>query len=166
MTKTDLEKALSFAMRIALGWVFLYAGYRQVFLADAWSAAGFLKGAKTFQGLYAFFGSPDVVPYVSVLVKWGHLLIGLSLVSGLMVRISAGFGAALMLMYYFPRMDFPYVDGVQNFIVEYHLVYAIALVFLAAVNAGRIWGLDGLVDRVPAIGSLLQRRPQLRLLFG
>lgn len=166
MTETRLQKAMVLAMRLMLGWVFLYAGYRQVFLAESWSAAGFLKGAKTFKEFYAFFASPEVIPYVSVLVKGGHLLIGLSLVTGLMVRISAGFGALLMIMYYFPRMEFPYVDGVQNFIVEYHLVYALGLLFLAAVHAGRTWGLDGSIDKLPAIGGLLQRRPQLRLLFG
>lgn len=160
MMETKLQKALVLSMRIMLGWVFLYAGYRQIFLTENWSAAGFLKDAKTFQDFYALFSSPEVVPYVSVLVKWGHLLIGLSLVTGLMVRISASFGALLMIMYYFPRLDFPYVTNVQNFIIEYHLVYALVLVFLAAVHAGRIWGLDGSVDR------LLERKPQLRLLFG
>ena len=166
MADTKLRKAIVFALRIALGWVFLYAGFRQIFLIDNWSAAVFLKDAKTFRDFYAWFASPDVVPYVSVLVKWGHLLIGLSLIAGLMVRVSAGTGALLMMLYYFPRMEFPYVAGVNQFIVEYHLVYAVVLIYLAAAHAGRVWGLDGIVERLPVVGELLHRSPQLRPLFG
>jgi thiosulfate dehydrogenase [quinone] large subunit len=166
MTAATLQKVLLFTFRLMLGWVFLYAGLRQVFLLDDWSAATFLKDAKTFTDLYAWFATPAIVPYASFLVKWGHLLIGLSLVSGFLVRISSGFGALLMMLYYFPRMDFPYVGGVNQFIVEYHLVYAVVLIYLGAVNAGRIWGLEGYLDRLPVIGSSLKRHPQPQPIFS
>ncbi len=166
MNETALQKTIVFALRLMLGWVFLYAATRQIFLTDNWSAAGFLKDAKTFADFFAWFGQPEVLPYTSFLVKWGHLLIGLSLISGCLVRVSASFGALLMLLYYFPRMDFPYVSGVNQFIVEYHLVYAVVLVYLVAVKAGRIWGLDGCVDRLPGIGGWLKRHPQLQPIFG
>lgn len=166
MTETSLQRVLVFALRLFLGWVFLYAGFRQVFLVDNFTAATFLKDAKTFKDFYAFFASPEVVVYASFLVKWGHLLIGLSLVSGLLVRVSAPAGALLLMMYYFPRMDFPYVSGVSQFIVEYHLVYATVLVYLAAAHAGRIFGLDGIIPRLAPVAGLLKRSPQLRPLFG
>jgi thiosulfate dehydrogenase (quinone) large subunit len=39
------------------------------------------------------------------LVEYGHLLIGLSLLTGLMVRVSATFGVMLMIIYWFAHMD-------------------------------------------------------------
>ncbi len=165
MTETTSQRVIVFALRLMLGWVFLYAGTRQIFLIDNWSAAEFLKNPKTFADFYALFTGPGVVPYVSFLAKWGHLLIGLSLISGFMVRVSSSFGALLMMLYYFPRMEFPYVSGVNQFIVEYHLVYAVVLIYLGAVKAGRIWGLEGCLDRVPGVGGLLGRHPQLQRIF-
>jgi thiosulfate dehydrogenase [quinone] large subunit len=81
-------------------------------------------------------------------VKWGHLLIGLSLVSGLLIRVSGVFGVMLMLTYYFAHMDFPYVDSPVNYIMEFHLVYAGVLVYLMSVRAGTVFGLDGVVERL------------------
>ncbi len=166
MTETTFQKAIIFTLRIMLGWVFLYAGTRQIFLIEDWSAAAFLKDPKTFADFYALFAAPGVAPYVSFLVKWGHFLIGLSLISGFMVRISSSFGALLLMLYYFPRMEFPYVSGVNQFIVEYHLVYAIVLIYLGAVKAGQIWGLEGYLERLPVIGGLLRRHPQLQPIFS
>ena len=52
------------------------------------------------------FATPAITaPTPTFLMKWGHLLIGLSLVSGLMVRISGPFGILLMLTYHFAHMD-------------------------------------------------------------
>jgi len=151
MNGSTLPNVLVVVLRILLGWVFLYAGMRQIFFTDAWSAGGFLKGAKTFTDFYAWFAQPAIAPIASFAVKWGHLLIGLSLIAGLLVRVSAPIGALLMLLYYFPRMEFPYVDGPNQFLVEYHLVYAVVLVYLAAVHAGRAWGLDGWIERRPML---------------
>lgn len=166
MTETTLQKVIIFSLRLMLGWVFLYAGTRQIFLIENWSAAAFLKDPKTFADFYALFAAPGIEPYVSFLVKWGHLLIGLSLISGFMVRVSSSAGALMLMLYYFPRMEFPYVSGVNQFIVEYHLVYATVLVYLCAVKAGRVWGLDGYLDRMPVIGGFLKRHPQFQPIFS
>ena len=80
---------------------------------------------------------------LTFLVSWGHLLIGLSLVSGLLVRISGVFGVALLLIYWTAHMDFPYIESHVNLIVDYHIVYALLTAWLVVVNAGRVWGLDG-----------------------
>jgi thiosulfate dehydrogenase (quinone) large subunit len=96
----------------------------------------------------AAFAAPGIEPYTTFAVKWGHLLIGLSLVSGLLIRVSGVFGVLLMLTYYCAHMDFPYVDSPVNFIMEYHLILAGVLVYLMSVRAGTEFGLDGLVDRL------------------
>jgi thiosulfate dehydrogenase [quinone] large subunit len=56
------------------------------------------------------------------LVEYGHLLIGLSLLSGLMVRVSASFGVLLMIIYWLAHMDWPFIESTNNFIIDYHLV--------------------------------------------
>jgi thiosulfate dehydrogenase (quinone) large subunit len=84
-------------------------------------------------------------------VSWGHLLIGLSLVSGLLVRVSGWFGVALLLTYWTAHRDFPYIDSRVNFILDYLIVFATLTAWLAIANAGRVWGLDSwLACRMPA----------------
>lgn len=163
-TRSNTEKSLLFLLRISLGWVFLWAGIRQVFMTSGWSAGQFLAGAKTFPAFFALFTDPTILPIISFLVKWGHLLLGISLMLGVAVRLSGTIGAVLMMLYYFPRLDFPYVGGVQYFIVEYHLVYAMGYAYLAATRAGEVWGLQHIVETLPALQPLYQRVPALRQL--
>ena len=76
-------------------------------LSPDFSAASFLAHTKTFHDLYAPLTSPTIAPTLTFLVSWGHLLIGLLLVSGLLVRISGVFGVALLLTYWTAHMNFP-----------------------------------------------------------
>jgi thiosulfate dehydrogenase (quinone) large subunit len=155
------ERTFIAFFRIAMAWTFLYAGLSQ--LTDPhFTAATFLAHTKTFHDFFAWFASPAVIPYTDFLVKWGHTLIGLSLLSGLLVRVSGIFGVLLLIVYYFAHLDFPYVDGHVNFIMEYHLVYAGVMIYLIATHAGRVWGLDGWVERMPFIAH----HPELRPLVG
>ena len=59
---------------------------------------------------------------------------------GIFVRFSSLLGAALMLLYYFPVLEFPYVA--HSWLVDEHIIYALILLFFAAGRAGRVWGLD------------------------
>ena len=81
---------------------------------------------------------------------YGHLLIGLSLLVGLMVRISAAFGILLMFVYWLAHIDFPYIENPNNFIVDYHIVYGTILGYLTYKHAGFVWGLDALATKIPA----------------
>jgi len=96
------------------------------------------------------------------MVEYGHLLIGLSLISGLLVRVSAPFAIMLMIMYWTAHMDFPYVENVNNLLIDYHIVYAGVLVYLIAKRAGHVFGLDGLLERI----HLTEHYPALRPLVG
>ncbi len=147
MNNTTLQRSLIVYFRLAMGWTFLYAGVTQV-MDPHFTVAVFLAHTKTFHDVLAAFAAPGIGPYTTFAVKWGHLLIGLSLVSGLLIRVSGAFGVLLMLTYYCAHMDFPYVDSRVNFLMEYHLVYVGVLVYLMSVNSGRVFGLDGLIDRL------------------
>lgn len=141
MTDRTSERTLVFLLRIAMAWTFLYAASHQV-LVPGWSITGFLNSTKTFHGLFALFSGPIVAPVTSFLVAYGHLLIGLSLLSGLLVRVSSIFGIFLMLIYWMAHMDFPYISNTNNLLMDSHIVYALVLGLLIVKSAGHIWGLD------------------------
>jgi thiosulfate dehydrogenase [quinone] large subunit len=149
MTEQIGEKSFVFLFRLLMAWTFLYAASHQGIFAPDWSVAGFLSRTKTFHDIFAVFTTPNLAPIVTFLVSWGHLLIGLSLLVGLMVRVSAAFGIMLMLLYWLAHMDFPYIENTNNFIVDYHIVYASILGYLIYKHAGYVWGLDRLISRGP-----------------
>ena len=97
MTNATLDRCLIVFFRLAMGWTFLYAASHQVF-DPQFTVVGFLNHTKTFHNLFAVFTTPTMAPITTFLVEYGHLLIGLSLVLGLMVRVSASFGVLLMLL--------------------------------------------------------------------
>tara|TARA_Y100000310_G_C20418489_1_gene685509 strand:- start:395 stop:847 length:453 start_codon:yes stop_codon:yes gene_type:complete len=149
--KRILKPFFLFLLRISLGWLFFYAGITKV-LNPEWTAAGYLKGAKTFTGLYQWLASPEILPLTDFFNEWGLTLLGVSLILGVGVRLTAPLGALLMLLYYFPILEFPLV-GAHSFIVDEHIVYALALLLLGAMNAGRVWGLEG---RIPLLNRFLR----------
>ncbi len=81
------------------------------------------------------------------------MLIGLSLLTGLMVRVSASFGILLMLVYWTAHMNFPYISDTNNFLIDEHIVYAGVLTFLIVKSAGHVWGLDGWIEKSPWLKS-------------
>jgi thiosulfate dehydrogenase (quinone) large subunit len=129
-----------FLLRVSLGWYMFYAGITKV-LDPEWSAAGYLKGAKLLPELYLWFTSPGILPIVNFLNEWGLTLLGLSLILGIFVRFSAPLGAMLMLLYYIP-LGIIHPDA-HSFIVDDHVIYGLLLIYLASINAGKVWGLDG-----------------------
>jgi thiosulfate dehydrogenase [quinone] large subunit len=160
-TASTAERGLILFFRLAMAWTFLYAASHQVF-DPKFSVAGFLSHTKTFHDVYTVFTTPALAPAITFLVSYGHLLIGLSLAVGFMVRVSATFGIALVLMYWTAHMDFPYIENHNNFLLDYHIVYAGVLVFLIVKHAGHVWGLDGVVERM----SLFKEHPALRPLVA
>ncbi len=152
MDRSYAERMLILFFRFTMGWTFLYAASHQVFEPN-WSVVGFLQHTKTFHELFQIFTTPMMAPTTSFMVKYGHLLIGLSLISGLLVRVSAIFGVLLMLIYWMAHMDWPFIENKNNLIIDYHIVYAGVLGYLIATRAGTVFGLDGWLQRRAAAGS-------------
>lgn len=132
-------------MRLALGWIYLYAGI-SAFLKPDWTSKGYLMAAKTLPDFYHYLASSPLLPYVDLLNKWSLLLLGISLIAGIFVRISAPLGMVLMLLYYIPILQFPY-PNTHSFIVDEHVVYSAILLHLATMNAGKFYGLDRLLSK-------------------
>ena len=136
---TSLQKFFLFLSRITVGWMFFYAGITKV-LDPQWSAEGYLKGAKAFSWFFQILLDPSVLPIINFMNKWGLTLLGISLILGLFVRFSSLLGVLLMALYYM-ALGFPYPNP-HSYIVDEHIIYISILFFVAAVKAGRVFGLD------------------------
>lgn len=158
MPQSSFERGLILFFRLAMGWTFLYAASHQVFDPN-WSVAGFLAHTKTFHSVYEPLTNPTWAPVITFLVEYGHLLIGLSLVFGLLTRVSSAFGIALMIVYWTAHMNWPYIENVNNFILDSHIVYAGVLVLLIVKHAGHVWGLDAWAEKLPFVQSNPALRP-------
>ncbi|RCG31143.1 hypothetical protein DQ384_10370 [Sphaerisporangium album] len=133
--------------RIALGWIFLWAGLDKLFgwgfatPADrAWihggsPTTGFLTGTGD-HALGGFFSGLAGQPWVDWLFMIGLFGIGLALVAGAGLRIAAATGGLLLVLMWaaeLPLTTNPFLDE--------HLVYAVVLAGLALVSAGDTWGI-------------------------
>lgn len=128
-----------FLLRITIGWLMFYAGWSKI-INPAWSAAGYLNAATTFSGFYGWLASPSMLPITNFLNEWGLLLLGAALILGVCTKWTSYLAAAMMILYYFPVLTFPTVA--HGILVDEHIIYAVALLTLAAFEAGKVWGLE------------------------
>jgi thiosulfate dehydrogenase [quinone] large subunit len=161
MPTSASERAIVLYFRLTMAWTFLYASSHQVF-DPTFTVVGFLDHTKTFHDLFATFTTPVMAPITTILVEYGHLLIGVSLLFGLMVRVSASFGVLLMLTYWLAHMDWPFIENKNNLVIDYHLVYAGVLVLLIIKQAGHVYGLDALTEKL----TFFEQHPKLRAAFA
>jgi thiosulfate dehydrogenase [quinone] large subunit len=134
-------------IRLALGWIFLWAFLDKTFgLGYATPAAkSWLNGASPTKG---FLGSAAAGPFTGfyhsiagtgladVLFMAGMLAIGAALILGIGVRLAATGGALLTVMMWtavLPPASNPFMDD--------HLIYAAVLIVLALLGAGNTLGL-------------------------
>jgi uncharacterized membrane protein YphA (DoxX/SURF4 family) len=125
------------ALRMAIGWHFLYEGVAKV-VAGNWSSQSYLANTTGFFSSFYHWlaASPVVVDIVDKLNIIGLILIGLALFLGCFSRLAASFGALLLLLYYFAYPPFGFslftVSGESHlYIVNYLLIEAAVLVLLA-----------------------------------
>jgi thiosulfate dehydrogenase [quinone] large subunit len=150
-------------IRLALGWVFLWAFLDKLFglgrstpAANAWldggsPTAGFLGKATTgpFADVYHSMAGNAVVDALFMTALLG---IGVALILGIGMRIAAAAGALLTVLMWtavLPPATNPFMDD--------HLVYAAVLILLALLGAGNTWGLG----RQWAATSLVRRNTWL-----
>ncbi|MFE6357620.1 DoxX family membrane protein [Streptomyces rochei] len=154
--------------RVLMGFVFLWAfvdktfgfGYATV------SGKGWVDGGSPTEG---FLGHVAVGPMESTFHSWagaawadwlfmlGLLGIGLALTAGVALRLAAFAGTVMMALMWVA--EWPPAkhlsDGSAsmstNPFADYHVVYAVVLVALAAVSAGNVFGLGRLWARLPVV---------------
>lgn len=144
MNWSKTSQTITWLLRLAMGWMFVYDGYFKL-TSDNWSPLGYIQNAQTFSGFYDWLALPGNLPWVTFFNIWGPILIGAALVIGFRVRWATVFGITLMMLYYFPILQFPLVAS-GGYIVDRHIIYALVLALLYSVNAGEFWGLDAKVQ--------------------
>lgn len=121
-----------FALRLAIGWHFLYEGLSKL-LNGGWTSIGYLLDSK---GMFApmFYGmanNPGILSFVNFLSQWGLVMIGLGLILGLLTRW-ASYAGMLMLVFYY--LSHPPVLGVSYALPaegNYFIIDKVAVEFFA-----------------------------------
>ncbi|MEI5525636.1 hypothetical protein WB401_13830 [Streptomyces brasiliscabiei] len=175
-TGTHAAAAYTLAsLRLLTGFVFLWAFLDKTFgLGYATqSGKGWIDGGSPTRG---FLGSVAAGPMESTFHSWagdpwadwlfmlGLLGIGLALTAGVALRLTAVAGTVMMALMWIA--EWPPAQHLSdgspsmstNPFAEYHLVYAVVLVVLAATAAGDTLGLGRLWAGLP----LVRRSPWLR----
>ena len=156
------QQAALIILRTLIGWHFLYEGYYKLMLpgwsADgaplaAWTSAGYLKAASGPLGrLFQWIAGSGWIGWMDWTVKIGLLLVGLSLMLGLLTRLGCWGALLLLAMFYLAAIPFagtpqPGSEG-SYLIVNKTLIEAAAVGVLLTFNTGAIAGLDLLLRRV------------------
>lgn len=166
-TAHSLSAWFVLALRLTFGYAFLAAGLEKV-LESGWTAQGYLANVAAANGnplepMFAWMATtPWFVSFVDVAVPWGELLIGLGLIVGLLVRLAAFWGATMMAMFYFGNWS------IEHGIVNSDLAYVVVFLAIAAFGAGRIIGLDAVVENYEFSDgrTLLEKYPRLDYVLG
>jgi thiosulfate dehydrogenase [quinone] large subunit len=137
------------ALRILIGWHLLYEGLIKV-IDPTWSAASYLNAAK---GPFAsFFKSmalnSNILEIINLLNQWGLVIIGISLMIGLLSRWACIGGILLLFLYYISNP--PFIGLVNEMyegdylIVSKNLIEISALLVLYFFQTERIYGIERL----------------------
>lgn len=137
-----------FALRVLIGWHFLYEGLVKVWNPN-WSARGYLAdSAGWFAGMFSSMAAnPGLMNVLDFLNVWGLVLVGLGLLLGALTRWAAIGGMLLLAMYY---LSHPPLIGVQYALpsegsylwVNKNLIEAVALLVILLFPTSHLWGLD------------------------
>lgn len=76
---------------------------------------------------------------------------------GIGLRVSAVVGSFLMVLMYLAEWPFAANTASTNPLVDYHIIYALALIVLAVLSAGDTWGAGAWWKKLPVV----QRFPWL-----
>ena len=131
-------------MRIAIGWHFLYEGLWKLMQSDGWSCVSYLGAAQgPLAPIFTWMASQSwLVAIGDWAVMLGLTAIGLSLMSGVLSRIAAVFGIALMAMFYCCQPPEPFAEAFSGadgrfFVLERNMIEAVALAFIALTPCWR-----------------------------
>jgi thiosulfate dehydrogenase (quinone) large subunit len=156
-TLSSFQRFTLVALRMLIGWHFLYEGFYKLMLPGwsragqplaAWSAAGYLKAASgpLAPVLHAMAQSTRMMSAVDVIVPLGLLLVGLSLIAGLFTQAGCTGAALLLLIFYLsaiPTTGLPQPNTEGSYLlVNKNLIELAAVLVIASFRTGQIAGLD------------------------
>jgi thiosulfate dehydrogenase [quinone] large subunit len=149
-------------LRLATGFIFLWAFLDKTFGLgySTASASAWVNGGAPSQG---FLTSPAVVgplkgvfaaiasPTTDILFMLAMLAVGAAVMLGVGLRVSAIAGSVVLLFMYLAEWPFAANAGSTNPLVDYHVIYAMALIVIAAVSAGDTWGFGRVWKSLPLV---------------
>lgn len=159
MHLTAFQQFALIALRTAVGWHFAYEGFYKL-MQPGWSRAGQMLAPFSAQGylksatgplaplFHGLAGNASLMQAVDVMVPIGLLLVGLSLMLGLLTQAGCAGAIAFLALFYlsqppFSGMPQPGTEGAYLF-VNKNLIELIAVMALMAFRTGWIAGLDQL----------------------
>jgi thiosulfate dehydrogenase [quinone] large subunit len=141
------------ALRIVIGWHFLFEGLTKIFQPE-WTSSAYLMDSRGFlSGFFIWIAShPSVLSATDALNEWGLTLVGLSLILGLLTRISSIAGMLLLLFYYLSHpacIGYEYIFPSEGayFIVNKNIIEIFALLVICLFPTDRILGVERLLLR-------------------
>lgn len=163
-TATRTVRFTAAALRLSLGWVFLWAFLDKTFGLGHETAHGdaWIRGGSPTNGFLAFaakgpfesfYHSIAGAAWADWMFMLGLLGIGVALMLGVTMRLAAAAGVVMLVL-----MWSVVLPPENNLFMDDHLIYALVLVLLAAAGAGRVFGLGRWWEQ----RSFVQRFPWLR----
>jgi thiosulfate dehydrogenase (quinone) large subunit len=150
---SNLQTFLLVALRVIIGWYFLYEGIVKIANPD-WSSFGYLMDS---QGIFAklfhnMAANNDVVAVVDWLNKWGLTMIGLGLMLGLLTQIALVSGILMLIMYYCshpPLASITYMMPQEGSYlwVNKTLIEIFTMAVLMVFPTGHIIGIDRFISK-------------------
>ncbi|GAB6899619.1 hypothetical protein [Kineosporia succinea] len=157
-------------LRILVGFIFLWASIDKTFGLgySTSSEKAWINGNSPTKG---FLGSIDQGPFASlfnnmagnvvvdVLFILGMFAIGVAVIAGVAMKISAVSGSLIMAMMWLAEWPMAQTTGAgeptgsTNPFMDYHIAYALVLFALVAVAAGKTWGLGNVWEKLPVVSS-------------
>ncbi len=141
------------ALRVAIGWHFMYEGIAKIFQAN-WSAYAYLMDSEGI--LSDFFhniaSNPEVLNIIDLINMYGLVLIGFLMITGLFSRY-AKIAAMLLLLFYYlahpPLITAEYLfPGEGSYLwVNKNLIEMLAVAVLFVFPTGHIIGVDRLIQK-------------------
>jgi thiosulfate dehydrogenase [quinone] large subunit len=165
---SSAQQAALVSLRTLIGWHFLYEGYYKLMLPawssdgkplPPWTSAGYLKAASgPLARVFQWMIDAGRIGWIDNTVKFSLLLIGLSLILGLLTR--AGLWGALFFLALFYLLAIPTAGSPQPgnegtyLIVNKTLIEGVAVCVLLVFNTGAVAGLDMLIARWKNAGRI------------
>ncbi len=150
-TLSSVQMATVVALRVLIGWHFLYEGLSKL-TAPGWSATGFLLQSRgPFAEVFRWMAAdPERLAIVNQLNMWGLTLIGLGLILGCFTRLASAAGILVILLFYLcnpPFVGYFYSIPTEGsyLIVNKNLVELAALAVVLVTGSGLVMGLDRII---------------------
>ncbi|MCU1543434.1 MAG: DoxX family protein [Microbacteriaceae bacterium] len=149
-------------LRLATGFIFLWAFLDKTFglgfstpAERAWinggtPSQGFLNSEAVTGPLKPFFAT-IASPTSDVLFMLGMIAIGVAVMLGIGTRVSAVAGSVIMVFMYLAEWPFAANAASTNPLVDYHIIYALSLIVVAALAGGDTWGLGRTWKALPIV---------------